>query len=86
MFPQDNSNTSKEGVSRTYKQFDGYAPIAAYLGMEGWCLEVELRPGSQHSQDGFVVFLQRVIKSASSWLNGSFWCVWMRHTMRSKPW
>jgi hypothetical protein len=64
VFPQDNSNTSKEGVSRTYKQFDGYAPIAAYLGMEGWCLEVELRPGSQHSQDGFVVFLQRVIKSA----------------------
>ncbi len=64
VFPQDNSNTSKEGVSRTYKQFDGYAPIAAYLGMEGWCLEVELRPGSQHSQDGFVAFLQRVIKSA----------------------
>jgi hypothetical protein len=64
VFPQDNSNTRKEGVSRTYHQFDGYAPIAAYLGMEGWCLEVELRPGSQHGQDGFVMFLQRVIKSA----------------------
>ena len=64
VFPQDNSNTRKEGVSPTYKNFDGYAPIAAYLGMEGWCLEVELRPGSQHGQAGFVVFIQRVIKAA----------------------
>jgi len=64
VFPQDNSNTSKEGVSWTYKHFDGYAPIAAYLGLEGWCLEVELRPGSQHGQDGFVPFLERVLASA----------------------
>jgi len=64
VFPQNNSNTSKEGVSWTYKHFDGYAPIAAYLGLEGWCLEVELRPGSQHGQDGFVPFLERVLASA----------------------
>ena len=64
VFPQDNSNTKKEGVSRTYKNYDGYAPMAAYLGMEGWCLEVELRPGSQHSQNGFVDFLNRVIVGA----------------------
>jgi hypothetical protein len=64
VFPQDNSNTKKEGVSRTYKNYDGYAPMAAYLGMEGWCLEVELRPGSQHSQKGFVDFIKRVITSA----------------------
>ncbi len=57
VFPQDNSNTSKEGVSRTYKNYDGYAPIAAYLGMESWCMEVELRPGSQHAQAGFVDFI-----------------------------
>ena len=50
VFPIDNSGTQKEKVSRTYKGHDGYAPIAAYLGMEGWCLEVELRPGSQHSR------------------------------------
>jgi len=31
VFPQDNSNASKEGVSWIYKHFDGYAPIAAYL-------------------------------------------------------
>ncbi|MDD2462553.1 IS1380 family transposase [Desulfobulbus propionicus] len=64
VFPQDNSNTKKEGVSRTYKNYDGYAPIAAYLGMEGWCLEVELRPGSQHSQNGFVDFINRAIAGA----------------------
>lgn len=64
VFPQDNSNTKKEGVSRTYKNYDGYAPIAAYLGMEGWCLEVELRPGSQHSQNGFVGFVKRAIAEA----------------------
>jgi hypothetical protein len=64
VFPQDNSNTKKEGVSRTYKNYDGYAPMAAYLGMEGWCLEVELRPGSQHSQKGFVDFIKRVISGA----------------------
>ena len=64
VFPQDNSNTKKEGVSRTYKNYDGYAPMAAYLGKEGWCLEVELRPGSQHSQKGFVDFIKRVISGA----------------------
>ncbi len=64
VFPMDNSNTRKEGVSRTYQGTDGYAPIAAYLGLEGWCLEVELRPGSQHSQEGFIPYLHRVIDRA----------------------
>ncbi len=32
--PFDNSDTKKEGVSRTYHGTDGYAPIAAYLGLE----------------------------------------------------
>ena len=44
VFPQDNSNTRKEGVSRTYKNFDGYAPIAAYLGMEGWWTDLDRDP------------------------------------------
>ena len=64
VFPMDNSNTRKEGVSRTYQGTDGYAPIAAYLGLEGWCMEVELRPGSQHSQEGFIPYLDRVIDRA----------------------
>lgn len=29
--PFDNSKSNKEGVSRTYKGFDGYAPIMAYF-------------------------------------------------------
>lgn len=35
-FAMDNSSTKKEAVSRTYQGFDGYTPIAAYLGNEGW--------------------------------------------------
>jgi hypothetical protein len=62
--PMDNSKTRKEGVSRTYVGCDGFAPIGAYLGREGWCLEVELRPGSQHSQKGFLPFLRRVLYRA----------------------
>jgi len=45
VFPMDNSNTKKEGVSRTYHTYHGYAPIAAYLGLEGWCLGVEATAG-----------------------------------------
>ena len=64
VFPMDNSNTKKELVGRTYKNYDGFAPIAAYLGMEGWALEVELRPGVQHSQKDFIPFLDRVLLQA----------------------
>lgn len=66
VLPMDNSKTKKEGVSRIYNGEDGYAPEAAYLGTEGWCLELELRKGSQHSQDGFIPFLNRVIEKARS--------------------
>ena len=34
--PFDNSGSHKAGVSRTYKNFDGYAPIFAYIGTEGY--------------------------------------------------
>ncbi len=66
VFPMDNSKTKKEGVSRIYNGEDGYAPEAAYLGTEGWCLELELREGSQHSQDGFIPFVNRLIEKARS--------------------
>ncbi|QWF72400.1 transposase [Methylomonas paludis] len=49
VYPMNNEKTRKEGISRTYKGYDGYAPIAAYLGNEGWCLTNELRVGKQHS-------------------------------------
>lgn len=64
VFPMDNSGTKKEGVSYTYKGFNGYAPLAAYLGEEGWCLACELRPGSQHGQKEFIYFLERVVPRA----------------------
>ena len=66
VFPMDNSKTKKEGVGYTYKGFDGYAPLAAYLGEEGWCLACELRPGSQHGQKEFIHFLERVVPRAKA--------------------
>ena len=33
--PMDNSGSKKEGVSYTYKEFEGFAPIMAYIGTEG---------------------------------------------------
>lgn len=64
VFTQDNSGTKKQGVSRTYQGFDGFAPIAAYLAQEGWLVEIEHREGSQHSQKNFVPFLDRVLRKA----------------------
>jgi hypothetical protein len=55
--PQDNSGSKKEGVSWTYKNHDGYAPILAYLGIHGYMLNCEQRPGSQHSNKRAVEFL-----------------------------
>jgi hypothetical protein len=46
----DNSNTKKEGVQWTYKKVDGYAPIYAYIGEEGYVCNAEMREGSCHSQ------------------------------------
>ena len=63
-FVMDNSGTKKEWVSRTYQGVDGYTPIAAYLGNEGWCLALELRPGSQHSTLETHYFLERVLPRA----------------------
>lgn len=60
-FVMDNSGTKKEFVDRTYQGVDGYTPIAAYLGNEGWCLALELRPGSQHSALETHFFLERAL-------------------------
>lgn len=62
--PFDNSKTHKEGVSRTYKKVDGYAPIFAYLGQEGYLVNCELREGKQHSEKGFPAFLEQTLKLA----------------------
>lgn len=55
----DNTGSHKEGVSRTYQGTDGYAPLFSYIGAEGYMLDCELRPGSQHCQKGTPAFLRR---------------------------
>ena len=67
--PLDNSKSHKEGVSRTYKGHDGYAPIVAYLGTEGFMVNVELREGKQHCQSGTPQFLRETLKLAHRMTN-----------------
>jgi hypothetical protein len=62
--PFDNSKSNKEGVSRTYKGCDGYAPIFAYLGREGYLVNLELREGSQHCQKDTPLFLKETLDYA----------------------
>lgn len=62
--PFDNSGTKKEGVSWTYKGMDGYAPNFAYLGVEGFLVHCELRPGKQHCQEGTPAFLDLALRYA----------------------
>ncbi len=59
----DNSGSHKEGVSRTYKNFDGYAPIFAYLGQnEGYMVNLKLREGKTHCQNGTPEFVGKTIR------------------------
>ncbi len=63
--PLDNSRSHKEGVSRTYKGHDGYAPIFSYIGTEGYMLDQQLRPGKQHCQKDTPSYLQENLKKIS---------------------
>ena len=67
--PFDNSKTKKEGVSRTYKGFDGYAPIFAYLAEEGYAINGELREGKEHCQKNTPFFLLQSIRLAKQLTN-----------------
>ena len=64
--PMDNSRTQKDNVSRTYKGHDGFAPIFAYVGAEGYMLDNELRPGKQHCQKNTPEFLQKIIATVDT--------------------
>ncbi len=59
--PFDNSGSKKEGVSFTYKKHDGYAPIFAYIGTNGYMLNSELRIGKQHCQNGTPEFITQSV-------------------------
>jgi hypothetical protein len=63
-FAMDNGGTVQEGVGRTYAGVDGYCPLAALLGSYGFCLELALRPGVQHSASETALNLERVIPMA----------------------
>jgi hypothetical protein len=60
-----NSGTVKEHVGRTYAGVDGYCPLAACLGTQGFCLELALRPGTQHSASETEYNIERVLPLAA---------------------
>ena len=62
--PFINEKCRKEGIGRTYKKKDGFAPIFAYIGQEGYLLGVEFRKGEQHCQKGTPDFLRKLIRAA----------------------
>lgn len=70
-FAMDNSGTAKELVGRTYAGVDGYCPIASYLGTAGFCLELALRPGVQHSARESQYDLERVLPMATRLVDGA---------------
>jgi hypothetical protein len=69
-FAMDNSSTKKELVGRTYAGVDGYCPLAVYLGSLGYCLELALRPGVQHSARESEYNLERTLPLAASLVSG----------------
>ncbi len=52
----------KEGVAHTYKGFDGYAPMMAYIGTEGFLVNTELRKGNQHCQCNTPAFIRQTLR------------------------
>ena len=54
----NNSDSKKEKCLRTYRNFDGFLFLPAYLGIEGWMVNGHLLPGSQHPQKEFTHFLR----------------------------
>jgi hypothetical protein len=54
-----------EAVGRTDQGVDGYTPSATYLGSLGYCLELALRPGVQHSALETELDLERVLPMAA---------------------
>ena len=62
----DNSGSSKQGVCFTYKKLDGFAPIFAYIGTQGYMLNNELRPGSQNCQNQTAGFIADCMDSVEA--------------------
>ncbi len=69
-FVMNNDNSKKELVSRTYQGNDGYTPIAAYLGNEGWNIGLELRAGSDHSAKNSAQFFSKAFERSQHLVAG----------------
>lgn len=82
--PFDNSKSNKEGVSCTYKGFDGYAPIMAYIGTEGYLVNLELRIGKQHCQKEIPDFLRETIELCRQLTENHCSSGWIPATMHLK--
>jgi hypothetical protein len=65
-FAMDNGGTKKELVGRTYAGVDGFCPFAVYLGSLGYCLELALRPGVQHSASESEYNFERALPMAAA--------------------
>jgi hypothetical protein len=55
----DISDSKKEKVAHTYRQFNGDLFLLAYIGLKGWMVNGHLLPGSQHPQKEFIPFPKR---------------------------
>jgi Transposase DDE domain group 1 len=70
--PMDNSKSHKEGVSHTYKQFMGYAPMMTYIGGTGYMLNNQFREGKAHSNcDGTRQYIRETLDLARTITSGT---------------
>jgi hypothetical protein len=62
----DNTGSHKEGVEQTYKKgVEGYAPMMTYIGSEGYLLNHQFRPGSDHSNTpGTLAYIKKTVRFA----------------------
>ena len=59
--PLVNTNSNKESIGRTYKGNDGFAPMFAYIGTEGFMLANELRQEHNTLKKACLSFLIRLL-------------------------
>jgi len=70
--PMDNSKSHKEGVSNTYKQVEGFAPMMTYIGGTGYMLNNQFREGKAHSNcEGTREYIREAINLARSITSGT---------------
>ncbi|MDO9236789.1 MAG: hypothetical protein Q7U28_12270 [Aquabacterium sp.] len=81
-FAMDNGGTENELMGRTYAGVDGYWPFAVCMGSLGYCLELALRPGVQHSASESEYNFERALPMAAALVSTPPFAVFERHDMR----